>query len=181
MKSKDSIISQNAAAELAGVSRAAISKLKNTRSFFTKTGKVDTDHPDWKSYLKEKQSAKDNAEKRETYRRSIKNPEDFNWINETPTTIQEEKIYADIISKKLDIEKDLENLIEKRIVKAAFGEIIKAIQSNNVDFGSRVSPRIAAKLGMVGTEKLIEPILNEEQKKAIGNVIAAAERAIRKL
>ena len=181
MGSKESIISQNAASEIAGVTRQALNKLKNTRSFFTKTGKVNTDHPDWKSYLNEKQALKDNAEKREGYRRSIKNPEDFNWINETPTTIQEEKIYADIVQKKLDIERELENLIEKRVVKAAFGEIIKAIQSNNVDFGSRVSPRIAAKLGMVGTEKLIEPILNEEQKKGIENIISAVERAIRKL
>ena len=168
------VISQIKAAELAGVKKQAISKLRSTRSFFTKNNKVDTRHPDWISYLKDKKS-------NSKIKSSKKNPEDFQWLNERPTTIQEEKIYADIIQKKIDIEKDVDLVIEKRIVVAAFGEIVKSIQSNFVDYDRRVSPLIAAKLGLPGTEKTIEKILSPEKKKSLENVISDVAKVIKKL
>lgn len=173
-KPKNPIISQIEAANLAGVKKQAISKLKETRSFFTKNNRVDTNHKDWKSYLKNKKSDGELNEAK-------KNPEDFNWLNAKPTTIQEEKIYADIIQKKIDIEKDVDLVIDKKVVISAFGEIVKSIQSNFVDHGRRVSPLIAAKLGLPGTEKAIEKIENAEQKKNIENVISDVLKVIKKL
>jgi len=182
-KTKESHISQSAAAREANVTQQTINKLRRdgTRSFFTKTGKVDTNHPDWKSYLRERNAKEENAQKRESYKSAKRNPMEFNWIDEVPQTIQEEKIYADIIQKKIAIMQDLELLIEKRIVVSAFGEIIKAAQSNLVDFGKRTSPVIAAKLGLPGTEKTIEKIINEGQKKNIENFIYAISKAIDKI
>jgi len=168
------LITQKEAADIAGVSKQAIGKLKKTRSFFTEDGKVDIEHADWKSYLKSQLSGNNSKSYNE-------NPEDFHWGNFKPETIQEEKIYADILSKKIDIMKEMDITIEKKIVISAFGEIIKAIQSNFVDHGRRVSPLIAQKLGMPGTEKIIEKLENAEQKKNIEKVIHAVYKAIDKL
>ena len=180
---KERYITQMKASQLVGVSKQAISLLRKngSRSFYTKAGKIDTDHPDWKSYLKEKLANQQNTKKRKAFRDAKDNPNDFNWLNEKPTTIQEEKIYADIIQKKIAIMQDLGMLIDKKIVSSAFGEIAKQVRSNFVDLGRRVSPRISAKLKLPGSEKIIEQIINDEIKKGILNIISATKKATDKL
>ena len=177
MRKKNPIISQKEAASIAGVSTEAIRKLQGTRSFFTdsKPAKVNTSHPDWQGYLREQMA------KHKTPQKKLLIEDAFQWGNFKPESIQEEKTYADILTKKIEIMKSMESLIEKKIVIAAFGEIVKAIQSNLIDYEKRVAPLIAAKLGMPGTEKMIEKIMGAEKKKSMENVIDAAERAIDKL
>lgn len=181
MKNSDKIISQIKAAEIAGVSKQNFTQLKKTRSFFTKAGKVDTSHRDWKSYLKEKDSKKKIAKKKKEIHESPNRVDDFDFQNFKPETIQEEKVYSEIQQKKIQLMQDLDLLIEKKIVASSFGEISKQIKSNFVDMGIRIAPRIAAKLKLPGSEKLIETIINEEIKKGVVNIISATEKAVEKL
>lgn len=183
MKNTDNIISQGAAAEIAGVKRQAISKLKKagTRSFFTEAGKIDTNHPDWKSYLRNRESGERRAVARSEIRNSENDLNDFQFQDFAPETIQEEKVYSDIVQRKIAIMESLDLLIEKRLVVFMLGEIANAIQSNFVDHGRRTAPVIAAKLGLPGTEKTIEKIENAAQKRNIENLIAVVQKNLAKL
>jgi len=175
------IISQTKAAEIAGASRIAITKLKSTRSFFTDDWKVDTDHPDWKGYLRERKAKVRKKDLKENPETQSVEADDFAFRNFIPESISEEKIYADIQAKKIQLMQELDLLIEKKQVASAFGEISKNVQSNFVDLGRRISPRIASKLGLPGTEKTIEKEINEEVKKGIQNLISSIKVAIDKL
>jgi hypothetical protein len=131
--------------------------------------------------LREREARKQSAEKIKKIRSSVSDGKNFDFQDFKPTSIQEQKIYADTISKRIDIEKDIELLIEKRIYVASIGAIGGAINSNFVLFGRGIADRVAQKLGLPGVVKIVEKIINEEMEKRLRNVIDKIEEELRKI
>ncbi len=81
--------------------------------------------------------------------------------------------------KKLQIENEImmNNLVEKKLVKAVLGHIGQAIKIHFVDYPRRESVLLAAELAAPGKEKQIENFL----VKGIGNALEAMKEEVARL
>lgn len=170
IKDADSVyISQSAAARIVGVNPASISHLRQrgTRSFFTPEGMVDTSSQDWQSYLKERETFVRRREFKSSGNSNSDKKNDWGFPDFKPTTLQEEKIFVEIVQKKINLQEAILNLIPRSWVEQAFGYVMQSLTNNVVNLGRRIAPMIAAKLQLPGAEKIIEKIINDATEKAL--------------
>jgi hypothetical protein len=190
------LISQIKAAEIAGVSKQAINKIKKAGSHNFFVGKkVDTDHPHWQSYMHErscsgtkKQSKEDTKIENgiesvnEKQKEKEINPDMENYSQKNkltggyspdkfmPENIQDIKRLAEIEKLRLEMEVRLGNLIDRDFMVNVIETISQSVASHFVDLPRRVSTRICQKLEKVGLEKEVETIIAESVQKGIQGV-----------
>lgn len=96
--------------------------------------------------------------------------------NETYESLQDKKLKAE--TKKIDInnEKELNNLVERKMVKSVLMAISQAISTNFVNMGRINSPELAALLKCPEKEREINKFLDEKIGIALENVIKKIEK-----
>lgn len=208
---ENNLISQSEAALLAGVSRQALNtmfKKKNGNyNFFTDSGKIDTSHQDWKSYLDDKthkqksegmKSADNNPDaKRENKagKKSGKEKEDGTGKKEASGWQREHALTGGFnpggfyptnpgqLKALTDVTRmNLEMRIKlgELIERNLFDSYIEKIAQGImqlVNLGRSVSSGICQKLDRMGMEKEVEKIIARETKKIIEHIIDECNRA----
>ena len=87
-----------------------------------------------------------------------------------PQTLTDKKIVEDIRKLQINNEKELNNLVERKMAQAMIEEVGHSIQTNFVDFARRESPVIAALLEIPHLERDLEKILSNKIKVSIESV-----------
>lgn len=176
-------ISKSAAARKVGVTPSSIAHLhqRGTRSFFTPEGLIDTSHQDWKSYVNERKTFDTRKKFKETSLSPSEGKNGWGFPGFKPTTLQEEKIFVEIVQKKINLQEVLLNLIPRSWVEQAFGYVAQSIKNNLVNMGRRIAPMIASKLQLPGSEKIIEKIINEAVEKALIVVRDETQKQVKNL
>ncbi len=96
-------------------------------------------------------------------------PDDFQGNGEYISRT-ERKTDEEIRKLKIGNEKELNNLIERKMAQAMIEEMGHSIQTTLVDFARRESPVIAALLGIPHLERDLEKLLSDKIHIAIESV-----------
>lgn len=96
-------------------------------------------------------------------------PEDYE-------SLQDKKLKAE--TRKIDInnEKELNNLVERKMVHSILMAISQSISTNFVNLGRITSPELAAKLECPQKEREINQFLDDKIGNALENVIKTIEK-----
>lgn len=98
--------------------------------------------------------------------------------SETYQELQKAKLRADTRYKEIQSEKELNNLIERPLMKSIIAQISQEIQTTFVDFPKREATELAAKLGLPDKDREVEIFLAEKIEIALDAVVAAIDRFI---
>ena len=90
--------------------------------------------------------------------------------------IDDRKKEEQIRQLKIGNEKELNALIERKMIQAIIEEVGHGIQTSFVDFSRRESPLIAALLGVPEKEMQLSEILSEKIKVSIDSVVSITEK-----
>ena len=90
--------------------------------------------------------------------------------------IDDRKKEEQIRQLKISNEKELNALIERKMIQAIIEEVGHGIQTSFVDFSRRESPLIAALLGVPEKEMQLSEILSEKIKVSIDSVVSITEK-----
>ena len=93
-----------------------------------------------------------------------------------PRTLEDKLKKESIREKKIKNEKELNNLILRKMIQAIIEEIGHSIQTSFIDFARRESPLIAALLGVPEKEMQLSEILSEKIKVSIDSVVSVTEK-----
>jgi hypothetical protein len=194
------IISQYAAAKIAGVTRQALNNMfkreKSTFAFFTKDGQVDSSHPHWLAYLKDRgaKSGNNNSQRPGKKKREDKDekesslPKASGWDRDhaltggydpalfVPTTAAQLKALTDIVARNLEIRIKLGDLLPREVVDLYLDNIAQGV-NQFVALGRSVSTDICEKLDRVGMEREVEKMINPKVKNIIEQIIESCNNA----
>ena len=93
-----------------------------------------------------------------------------------PRTLDDKLKKEAIREKKIKNEKELNNLILRKMIQAIIEEVGHGIQTSFIDFSRRESPLIAALLGVPEKEMQLSEILSEKIKVSIDSVVSITEK-----
>jgi hypothetical protein len=194
------IITQYAAAKIAGVSRQALNNMykkgNSTFAFFTPDGQVDSSHPHWLAYLKDRgaKSGNDNSQRSGKKKREDKDEKESSLLKASgwdrdhaltggydpalfvPTTAAQLKALTDIVARNLEIRIKLGDLLPREVVDLYLDSIAQGV-NQFVALGRSVSTDICEKLDRVGMEREIEKMINPKVKNIIDQIIKACNNA----
>lgn len=101
--------------------------------------------------------------------------DDDSLDEEVKLSLTEKKISEEIRKLKIQNEKELNNLVEKKMVIAVLGQIGQEIRTSFVDMPRRESEFIAAKLGIPEKVKDLELLWSEINSNALDSMKAQVE------